>query len=63
MSTFPSGRHLGHYRSLVISLGFMDDDKEKKKFEAIQQDIMTIVIGIINYAIRFGYVGGESNPR
>ena len=54
-TTSPSGRHLGHYNSLIATINRLLDEEEREQLQQIQQDIMSCYIGVINYAIKHRY--------
>jgi len=56
--TSPSGRHLGRYRAL-FARGIYDahaQEEEYELFKSKQRAIVDVILSIINYAIRQGYV-------
>lgn len=50
-----SGRHLGHYLSLIKSHGLKDDHPDNKKIEVFQTEILTVHLTIVNYCLTNGY--------
>jgi hypothetical protein len=54
-STSPSGRHLGHYKSLVSTIDRSLEDGERTKYRAYQDEITECYLGLINYAIKHKY--------
>ena len=54
-TTSPSGRHLGHYKSLIATIDRSLDEDEREQLQQIQQDIMSCYISVINYAIKHRY--------
>ena len=54
-TTSPSGRHLGHYKSLFAIIDRSLDEDEREQLQQIQKDIMTCYLGVINYAIKHRY--------
>ena len=54
-TTSPSGRHLGHYKSLftVIDNSLKSDDR--KELKVIQERIAGCYVAILNYAIQHNY--------
>ena len=51
-TTSPSGRHLGHYKSLIATINRSLDEEEQEQLQQIQQAIMSCYISVINYAIK-----------
>ena len=56
MSTSPSRRHLGHYKSLISTIDRSLDEDERKRLKQIQQELMSCYIDVINYAIKLRYL-------
>ena len=54
-TTSPSGRHLGHYKSLFTTIDRSLDEEEREQLQQIQKDIMNCYLGVINYAIKHRY--------
>lgn len=50
-STSPSGKHLGHYRSLLQHPEEKDDDYDTSK----KKSILRVILRILNYCARTGY--------
>lgn len=61
-STSPSGRHLGIYKALFATGPYNkndEDEEENDKYNKLryaQQDIASIVLGIINYCLKTGHI-------
>ena len=51
----PSGRHLGHYKSLFTVIDKSLEYDERKKLKEIQERIAGCYVAILNYAIRHNY--------
>ena len=51
----PSGRHLGHYKSLFTTIDRSLEEEERKELQQIQQHIAEYCVQLINYAIRHNY--------
>jgi exonuclease III len=57
-STSPSGLHLGHYKALIVRHAYSDlhqDDPERTKWDTMQQDLRSIHLTLMNYALQRGY--------
>ena len=54
-TTFPSGRHLGHYRSLFTVIDKSREYEERKELKEIQERIAGCYVVIHNYAIQHNY--------
>ena len=57
-TTSPSGRHLGRYRALFAKSCYhpVHQETEHMNFQAKQRAIAELILSIMNYAIRRGYV-------
>ena len=55
-TTSPSNRHLGHYKVLVSTIDRSLSPEEREKWQAVQRDIASCYIGLINYCIKHRYV-------
>jgi hypothetical protein len=59
MTTSPSGLHLGHYKALIARHKYSedeDDDSEKRdEWNHMQQELLTIHVTLLNYALERGY--------
>ena len=53
-TTSPSGRHLGHYKSLFAEPTYDKDEQEEEyqRFKEKQQQLRSLVLDILNYCIR-----------
>ena len=54
-TTSPSGRHLGHYKSLFTAIDKSLEYDERKKLKEIEERIVGCYVAIINYVIRHNY--------
>ena len=54
-STSPSGRHLGHYKSLFARLDPGFDEKTKEYYEKKQGELAEMYLNMINYALKHKY--------
>ena len=54
-TTSPSGRHLGHYKSLATVIGKSLDAKERTELKEIQERIAGCYVVMINYTICHNY--------
>lgn len=54
-ATSPSGRHLGHYRSLATSLAAIPNQETRDKLISIQDNIIQLLVDVINYTVHFKY--------
>ena len=54
-TTSPSGRHLGHYKSLFTVIDKSLEATTKKELKEIQERIAGCYVAMINYAIRHKY--------
>ena len=54
-STFPSGRHLGHYKAIVSTIDRSLEEDEIVDLKMIQNDIKKCYLGLINYCIHHRY--------
>ena len=54
-TTSPSGRHLGHYKSLFTVIDNSLESDDCKELKEIQERIAGCYVAILNYAIRHNY--------
>ena len=57
-STSPSGLHLGHYKAMVSRHKYSEadpTDPARIELDNIQQDLLTLHLRLVNYALRTGY--------
>ena len=54
-STSPSGRHLGHYKALVVTIDRSLKEEEREELRNIQEAITKCYVHMINYAIKHKY--------
>ena len=54
-TTSPSGRHLGHYKSLFTVINHSLESDDRKELKEIQERIAGCYVAILNYAIRHNY--------
>ena len=54
-TTSPSGRHLGHYKSLFTVINHSLESDEREELKEIQEKIAGCYVAILNYAIRHNY--------
>ena len=54
-TTSPSGRHLGHWKSLWKHPCHDLDDKGKEHFYIAEQQLQTLYVNMINYAVKHRY--------
>ena len=54
-TTSPSGRHLGHYKSLFTVIDHSLESDDRKELKEIQERIAGCYVAILNYAIRHNY--------
>ncbi|OEU15138.1 hypothetical protein FRACYDRAFT_239817 [Fragilariopsis cylindrus CCMP1102] len=54
-STSPSGRHLGHYKALVVTIDRSLKEEEREALRNIQEAITKCYVHMINYAIKHKY--------
>jgi hypothetical protein len=54
-STSPSGRHLGHYKTLVVTIDKTLEEGERTKYRSFQEEIAECYITMINYSIKHKY--------
>ena len=52
---FPSGRHLGHYKSLFTVFDKSFKTEESKELKEVQEKIAGCYVSTINYAIHHNY--------
>ena len=50
-STSPSGRHLGHYKSLITVIDNSLESDDRKELRETQEKIAGCYVAILNYAI------------
>ena len=55
LTTSPSGRHLGHYKSLFTVIDRSLECDDRKELKEIQERIAGCYVAILNYAIRHNY--------
>ena len=54
-TTFPSGRHLGHYQALFVTIDRSLEEDERVQYCSMQDDIAECYVGLLNYAIKHKY--------
>jgi hypothetical protein len=54
-STSPSGRHLGHYKTLAAPIKHACDPDEQYEVDAHRQDLLQAQLHVINYCLIHGY--------
>jgi hypothetical protein len=53
--TSPSGRHLGHYKALVVTIDRSLDEEKREELRNIQEALTDCYVHMINYAIKHRY--------